>query len=427
MLMDVRESRIGNGVRVVTAFMPHVQSVSVGVWLGVGARHETDAQAGAAHFVEHLLFKGTARRSAREISMAIEGRGGYLDAFTQEENTCYYARAACDQFSTVLDVLSDMVLNPRLAAADVAREREVIVEEILMYRDQPAQVVQEMITAALWSGHPLGRPLAGTPETLAKLNRHAIVEFMKRRYRARGLVVAAAGQIEHAACVREVEKRLGVMRRGATLRWRGAADRAPREALAVQAKDIEQVQLAVGIRTFGRHDERRYALRLLNAMLGENMSSRLFQEVREKRGLAYAVQSTFQLFEESGGFFISAGLDRRRWPDALRLIFRELRRFRDTVPGPRELRRAKDYAIGQLRLGLESTTHQMMWIGDNILSYDRFITPEEVIAKTGEVTGDDIRTLARSLFRGRSLSVAMVAPALSDAERRALDQCRRVL
>lgn len=411
--MDVRQSRLGNGMRVVTASMPHVQSASVGLWIGAGSRHEADADAGISHFLEHLLFKGTLRRSAREISAAVEGRGGYLDAFTQEESTCYYARAACEHFDRTLDVLSDMVLNARLAARDVEKERGVIVEEILMYRDQPAHVVQEMASAALWQGHPLGRSIAGSPETLSALGERRIRAYKEQAYRPGNIVVAAAGRIEHEPCVRTVERLLGGLRAGPVPACRAGANRARQQAIALQDKDIEQSHLVMGFRLFGRRDRRRYALRMLNAVLGESMSSRLFQEVRERRGLAYAIQSSYQLFRESGALFISAGLDRDRWFQAVQLILAELGRLKRDAPGPREMKLAREYVIGQLKLGLESTTQQMMWLGENLLSYGRFLSPEEVIESITSVTAGDVRDLAREFFRPGAASVAMVSAGLS--------------
>jgi predicted Zn-dependent peptidase len=413
MLMDVRQSRLGNGIRVVTASMPHVESVSIGLWFGAGSRHEAAAEAGISHFLEHLLFKGTRRRSARQISVAIEGRGGYLDAFTQEESTCYYARVARDQFDRTVDVLADMVLNARLAGRDVEKERGVIVEEILMYRDQPAHVVQERLTAALWQGHALGRSIAGSPETLARLGQRKIRAYKERAYRPGDLVVAAAGRIDHAACVRAVEQRMAGWRAGRGLVCRADGDRAPQEAIALQTRDIEQTHLAMGFRLFGRSDRRRYALRVLNTVLGESMSSRLFQEVRERRGLAYAIQSTFQLFLESGALFVSAGLDRRRWPQAVGLILNELGRLKREAPNPREMKLAREYIIGQLKLGLESTTHQMMWMGENLLSYGRFVSPEEMIEEILSVTAADVRNIAREFFHSGAASVAMISPGLS--------------
>ncbi|MBN1557943.1 MAG: insulinase family protein, partial [Lentisphaerae bacterium] len=310
--MNVCQSTLENGIRIITAAMPHVESAALGVWVGVGSRCETRVQAGVSHFIEHLLFKGTGRRSARDISRVIEGRGGYLNAFTQEESTCYYARVAFDQFNRALDVLTDMIVDPRLDPADVDKERGVIIEEIMMYRDQPRHVVQEMLSRALWPGHPLGRAVIGTPESLAGMNRAQIRAFKERHYVPSRLVVAFAGRVEHNRCVDRVAEGLGRLKGTEPRRPRRVTHKVAQTRFDIQGKPIEQAHLAMGFRLFGRRDPRRYTLRILNAILGENMSSRLFQVVREKHGLAYSVHSCVHLFQETGVLEVSAGLDRRR-------------------------------------------------------------------------------------------------------------------
>lgn len=414
--MNVRESRLPNGVRVITAALPHVESATLGIWAGVGSRAEAPAEAGISHFIEHLLFKGTRRRSARQISQTIEGRGGYLNAFTGEEMTCYYARVAFDQMPRAMDVLGDMYLNARFDPADIAKERGVIIEEIMMYRDQPQHVVQEMLGQAMWVEHELGRPIIGSPETLGALTQREILAYRDRMYAPGRTVVALAGRVEHDACVALVERHLGGLgaRPGPAPRPVTARTRQRRAAYAT--RKIEQTHLALGVRLFGQRDERRYPLRVLNAVLGENMSSRLFQIIRERHGLAYAVHSGVQLFRDSGALVISAGLDRKRYRRALELAVAELIRLkREPVPA-RELNRAKDYVVGQMRLALESTTHQMMWVGENLLSHDRFIPPEDVIARINAVDAEQVRELARQVFDPARISTALVCPESDGAD-----------
>ena len=310
-----------------------------------------------------------------------------------------------------MDVLCDMYANPRLAPADIVKERGVIVEEIMMYRDQPHHRVQEMLTAALWKNHPLGRPITGESETLRAMGRRVIAEYKERRYVAGNTVFALAGKVDHDACRAMVERHVGKMAPRGGGGWQRVDERVAQDRWSAEARDIEQTHLAIGFRLFGRHDPRRYALRLLNAVLGENMSSRLFQVVRERHGLAYSIQSSCQLFEDSGALVVGAGLDRERTVRAVELIAGEMSRLRENPIGPRELRRAKDYVIGQLKLGLESSSHQMTWAGDNLLSYGEFLPPEDIIAAISAVTAQEVLDLARTAMRPSAVSVAIVAPA----------------
>jgi predicted Zn-dependent peptidase len=410
MFANVQLTTLPNGVRVISSALAHVQSVAMGIWLGAGSRHETKAQGGASHFLEHLLFKGTPKRSALAISQAVEGRGGYLNAFTQQESTCYYARAGFDRLEPSFDVLADMVLNAKCTEADVEKERQVILEEMLMYRDQPHHYVQELLEESVWPAHPIGRAIIGTEASVGGMTAADIRAYKAEKYVPSSMVVAFAGSVDHARCVDLVAAYFAAMPRGRkprAVRFDNAARQVHGKGLA---REIEQTHLALGIRLFGRHDEQRHVLRVLNTVLGENMSSRLFQVVREKHGLAYSINSGTQHFEDTGVLQISAGLDRRRSAKALDLVLREMDRLRISPVGAGELRRAKDYLVGQLRLGLESTSHQMMWIGDNILSYGRFIDPAETIAAIQQVTAHDIQVLAGACFLPERMSVALITP-----------------
>ncbi|HPG00004.1 MAG TPA: pitrilysin family protein [Kiritimatiellia bacterium] len=408
MKMNFRETKLPNGVRVATAHMPSVESVAMGVWVGVGGRYETRRQSGVSHFIEHLLFKGTTSRSARDISQAIEGRGGYFNAFTQEESTCYYARISAEHMWSVLDILSDMYLHPRFAVADINKERGVIIEEIMMYRDQPQHVVQETLGNLLWVDHPLGRPLIGTPENISRMTRDEILRFKRDRYMAGNTMVVLAGKVDHDECVRRVGERMGGVpgRKNPAFEKVGRSTR--QDDVSVVSKDIEQTHVAMGIRLFGRRDPRRYALKLMSVILGENMSSRLFQVVREKHGLAYSIHSSTQLLDETGILDVQAGVDCERIPKALEVILAEVNRLKEKPVGASELRRAKDYAIGQMRIGLESTTNQMMWVGEYLMSYGRFAQPAEVIRRVEAVTAEDIHGVARDVLHRRNTSFAMV-------------------
>ena len=424
MKLDLHATRLANGLRVATAAMPTLDSVALGIWVGAGGRHERAEQTGISHFIEHLLFKGTTTRSARAISQANEGRGGYLNAYTQEESTCYYAHIAAEHATEALDLLTDMFLHPRFAPADITKERGVIIEEIEMYRDQPQQHVQEMLNSILWPGHPLGRPLTGTPDTVRALTRSDFFAYKAARYAPAVTLVAFAGQVEHAPTVARIEKILGRMQARRPAAPRAVTARAPQDAVAVLGKEVEQAQLALGLRLFGRHDPRKYALKLLSTILGENMSSRLFQVVRERHGLAYSIHTSAELLHDTGMLEISAGVDADKLPRTLELITGELTRLRQQPVGPAELRRAKDYVIGQMRIGLEGATHQMTWAADNLLNFGRFIQPDEIIAKIGRVAAADLQKLAGEVLRGQRLSLALIAPAAGAAEEKLLRATR---
>ena len=403
-------TQLPSGVRVATAEMPHMESVSVGVWVGVGGRYEPARWSGIAHFIEHLLFKGTRRRSAKQISQTVEGIGGYLNAFTGEETTCYYAKASHRHLDTLLDVLTDMYRHPRFAVADIDKERGVIKEELLMYRDQPDHYVHELLTETLWPEQPLGRSLTGTAKTLDAMDRGALLDFKEKKYVAADTVVAVAGHCRHDDIVRRVEKMLMLPRTGRSPRFEPARETQRTPRLRFFTKNCEQSHLAIGIRGYSRHDARRYALKLLSVVLGENMSSRLFQVIRERHGLAYSVQSSTSYFADTGAFVVSAGLDTKRLQRALALILTEMRKISKQPPSLVELRRAKDYSIGQMRLGLESTANRMMWLGEHLLAYGSIQTPEEVEQRIMAVTAEDVQEAAAHLFRDNRLNVAVITP-----------------
>ena len=403
-------TRLANGLTVATARMPHMASVSLGLWVGAGGRYEPVELNGASHFIEHMLFKGTRRRSALAISQDIEGVGGYLNAFTGEESTCFYSKARHDRFDELFDVLSDMFLNSRFAPADIDKERGVIKEELAMYLDQPQHRVQELLNEMLWPDHPLGRPLTGTAETLEAMGRKQLLAFLRSHYVTSDLMIAAAGNLSHDQVVTAIVHVAARFPQGRRPEY-VAVKSVPRQpAVRLFTKDTEQTQLALGIRTASRHDARRFALRLLNTVLGENMSSRLFQVVREDRGLAYSIYSVLSFFDDVGVLNVSAGLDAGNVPQVLKLIVRELRRLRDELLTAAELRRARDYVIGQLDLSLEGTENQMMWLGEHYLGYGKISPAREIKQRLGAVKASEIRAVARDFFHPTRMSLALVSP-----------------
>ena len=405
-----RLTRLPNGLAVATAEMPHMASVAAGLWVGVGGRYETEQLSGAAHFIEHLLFKGTQKRTAKEISEAVEGVGGYLNAFTTEENTCFHARAHASRFGELLDVLVDMFLNSRFISADISKERDVIKEEIAMYRDQPAQSVHDLLHETLWPNHPLGRALTGTEKTLDLIRRSDLLEFFQANYAAPNTLVVVAGPLRHAEVLRAFKKFAGKFRAGKKPGFVPADGRQTAPVVRLHTKPTEQTQLALGLRACSRHDERRFALRILNAIVGESMSSRLFQILREDKGLAYSVYSSCAFMEDTGALTISAGLDHADLEKSLRIIARELRRLVEAPVSQADLRRARDFVIGQMELSLESTESQMNWLGESILAYGKIVTPAVAKARLSTVTAAALRGAAREFFVPERLNLALVSP-----------------
>jgi predicted Zn-dependent peptidase len=400
---------------VVTAEMPHMASVSLGIWVGVGGRYEPASLSGASHFIEHLLFKGTRRRSAKRISQDVEGIGGYLNAFTTEELTCFYSKARHDRFGELLEVLMDMFLNSTFDPVEINKERNVIKEELAMYLDQPQHHVLELLNETLWPDQPLGRSLTGTPETLDAMKRRQLMDFQRRNYVSQCTLVAAAGRLKHEQVVQAVApfaRRFPLGQKPEFIPVR-VKQTAPR--LRLFTKAAEQTQVALGIRTCSRHDERRFAVRLLNTILGENMSSRLFQALREDRGLVYSVCSSLSFYDDVGALVISAGLDTDNLRGALRLINQELSRLKNSLIGPAELRRARDYLIGQIDLSLESTENQMMWLAEQMLGYGKTVGPDEIKRRLLKVRPSDIRAVAREFLRPEGVSLALVTPLKRDA------------
>jgi predicted Zn-dependent peptidase len=400
-----------NGCRIASVDLPHMRSVSVGLWVAIGGRHESSASSGISHFIEHLLFKGTRQRSAKEITEQVEGVGGYINAFTTEDHTCYYAKAAAPHFDRLCDVLGDMYRHSVFAPPEIEKEREVIREEILMYRDTPAQHAQELLTQTMWPSHALGRPLTGTVETISAFKRAQLLAFQRQHYVGRTTIATVAGPLRHERVLEVLTPILRKLPAGRTPRFTRARSQAEGPArVSLVTQDTEQTHLAMGFHAFGRNDERRFALKLLSVILGENMSSRLFQKLREDRGYCYSIQTSTVTLQDAGAFSLYAGVDPKNLRRAVGLILRELETICRKKPGKEELRKAQDYTIGQTLMGLESTTNQMMWMGESLLGYRHVLDPGEIERRIIAVTADDVQRCAcYCLNRGR-LGVALVGP-----------------
>jgi predicted Zn-dependent peptidase len=403
-------SKLPTGLTVATAEMPHMTSVSVGLWVRVGSRHEPVELNGASHLIEHMLFKGTRRRSAREISQEVEGVGGYMNAFTSEEMTCVYARTCYEHFKEVLDVLMDMFLHSTFDARDIEKEREVIKEEMAMYLDEPQHRVQELLNATLWPEQPLGRPITGTNRSLDGLSKSILTSYLHKHYTSEAMLLVVAGNITHVQALKAVSRYARHFHKGPILPFIPATSSQKGPVIRLHRKRTEQTQIALGYRACSRHDSRRHAVRLLSTILGENMSSRLFQVVREDRGLAYSIYSSPSFFADTGDFVISAGLDTEKLSETLKLIMGQIRKIQDVPPGAAELRRAIDYVIGQMNLTLEGTENRMNWLGEQLLGYDRLFDIAHVKKRLSRVTAAEVSSAARDIFRPENLNLALVSP-----------------
>lgn len=403
-------TRLENGLTIATAEMPYMASVSLGIWAGVGGRFEDESVSGVSHFIEHLLFKGTKKRSAKEISQSVEGIGGYLNAYTSEENTCFYSKARYDRFEELLDVQTDMFLNSVFDPVEIGKEREVIKEELASFMDEPSQYVHELLNATMWPGQPLGRSITGTYKTLDKLGRPQFLEHLQKNYTAPAVIIAVAGRIKHADVLEAVQRCARKFTPGERPQFIPAFSVQKRPSVLLKTQKTEQTQIALGIKTCSRHDERRFALRVLNAVLGENMSSRLFQTVREDQGLAYSIYSATSFFDDVGDLVISAGVDLDKLEKTLKIILREMHRLTvDLVPAA-ELRRAHDYVTGQIDLNLENSENQMMWIGEHLLGYGKVLSPEWTKRRLSEVSAAQVRMAARDFFTPDRFNLALISP-----------------
>jgi predicted Zn-dependent peptidase len=398
-------------MRVVTEAMPDAHSVTVGFWVDAGSRDETPVEAGASHFLEHLLFKGTEERSAHSIAEDIEAVGGDMNAFTTKEYTAFYTRLIDEDLELGLDILSDIMWAPAFRPAEIDAERQVILEEINMHEDEPSDLVHELLHEALYPGHPLGREVLGERSTITAMTRDQIANYFGTRYKPPSIVVAAAGNLDHDRLVAGIERRCVTEPGTAPTRERPAL--APVSPLIVQHRTTEQAHIVVGMRSIDRHDDDRFALSVLNQILGGGMSSRLFQEIREKRGLVYSVFSYRAAYLESGLLAVYAGTAPGRAQEVLALIDDELDKLATGPITDRELAVAKGHIKGSLALSLEDSAGRMNRIGRGHLIHGEVLSYEEIVARTEAVTHDDLRRVADRIF-GNERVLAVVGPFSED-------------
>src|ERR1700723_338101 len=413
----VRRTVLPGGLRVVTEFLPAVRSVALGIWVGVGSRDEDERHAGATHYLEHLLFKGTRKRSALEISSLMDAGGGELNAFTAKEYTCYYARVLDADLPLAVDILSDMVTSSLITPKDVDAERNVVLEEIAMNEDDPSDTVHEAFTARLYGDTPPGRPILGTTDSINKITRDQIFEHYQARYTPEHLVVAAAGNLDHETVVQLVARAFGpVLDRAAEPappRLNGdhapGAERQAGVGTTLVSRGIEQANLVLGCEALARTDDRRFALGVLNAAFGGGMSSRLFQEVREKRGLAYSVYSFAAQHADTGMWGIYVGCLPAKADEVLAICAEEVTRLVEGGLTDAELARGKGQVRGSIVLGLEDPSSRMSRLGKSELVYPRLEPVDEVLAAIDGVTHDHVRAVAADILT-RPKALAVVGP-----------------
>ena len=397
-----------NGIRVITETVNHVQFMSLGFWVGVGSRYESEKQWGITHFIEHMLFKGTEKRTADQISGAVDAVGGQLNAFTSKENTCYYIKTLTEDFPLAVDVLSDMFLNSRFDNEEIAKEREVIIEEIKMYEDTPDDQVHDLMSANLWPDHPLGRAILGTEESIAMFDHDMLKDYMKQYYTGSNIVVSVVGNISHNQVVEAIREVLGGIPKGEVNQYR-IADRA-KPGVNCYYKEIAQSQICVAMPGVAKEDDRLFPLSILNTYLGGGMSSRLVKKIREEEGLAYSVYSYNGAYTDTGAFVISVGTRPENCQRVIDIILEELDDVRQNGITKDELDKSFSQLKGSLYMGLETVNSRMNKLGRSMLIYDRVITPEENVDDLSRVTLEDVKALAGDMFRKENLQITVLGP-----------------
>ncbi len=404
------KTALDNGIKIVDCYMPHMESVALGLWVSAGGRHERQDNSGVSHFIEHLLFKGTKNRSGQEIKEAIEGVGGALNAFTAEEVTCYFVKVVEKYFKLSLEVLSDMLVNPLFNQEDIEKERLVILEEIRMYLDLPMQHVHQLLYELLWPNQPLGRNLAGTPESMQAMKRDDIINYHQSLYHPARIVIAVAGPVKHDLIVKSVKDIFSKVQGRSLNNFPPVVEKQEKPNSNLFFKQTEQSHISLGFHSFSRTHPDQYGLALLHIILGANMSSRLFQEVREKRGLAYEIGSAVKRYQDTGLFAVHAGVDNRKVREAIKVILDEIKKVKVNLVSKTEFSRAKEFYIGQLKMALEDTLDHMFWLGEHEISLNKIIKLEEVVEKVRKVKIEDIKRIAQEIFTNNNLNLALIGP-----------------
>jgi len=404
---DIQREVLPNDLVVITERMPHVRSVSVGIWIRNGSRREPPELNGISHFIEHMVFKGTARRSAEEIARSVDSVGGMLDAFTAKEMICFNAKVLNEHLPIAFDVLSDLILRPRFAEEDIVKEKQVVVEEIKMDEGHPDYLVHEIFTQNFWRGHPLGKPILGTRKTVRGFTRDSLFACFRPWYAPNNAVITAAGHLEHARLMELVTREFGDLVAIAA----SNSDAAPRPQPRITTKakrELEQVHICLGVPSYPVAHERRFAAAVLNNILGGGMSSRLFQNIRERQGLAYAVFSELTPYRDAGLLSIYAGTALETAGRVVRSVIEEFRNLKQQPISEEDLRRAKDHLKGSLMLSLESTSSRMSNLAREEMYFGRFFTLDEILASIERVTREEVQQIAQELFLPEQIGITVL-------------------
>jgi predicted Zn-dependent peptidase len=408
-MSKIVQTTLSNGVRLLVEPVESVQSAAIGLWCRTGSSHELENEAGITHLIEHMLFKGTKKRTAKDIAEAIEGRGGALNAFTDKESTCYYCRVLADDVENGIDVLSDMMLNSLIDPKELKMEESVVLEEIKRGEDEPGDHVHEVHLSARWGKHPLGKPIIGTRESVSGFERKHLAEYMERRYRAGNVLLGIAGNVDPKKVRKWAEERLGGIPAG------GGLEKLERplgkKKNTYQAKEVEQVHFCIGSDGTSIYDGDLYVGAVMDAALGGSMSSRLFQEIREKRGLAYAVGSYSLSYTAGGAYTVYGGTARATWDEVQALVRKEFDKVMKKGLGAEELARTKRHICGNIVLALEGMSSRMMRMCKNELFHEREIPIEETMQKVNAVTNAQIVELARRVLDENAVSTTAIGPA----------------
>lgn len=404
-----KKTVLPNGVRIITEEIDYVRSVSVGLWVGAGSRDEREGYEGISHFIEHMLFKGTKNRTARELAESLESVGGQLNAFTTKEYTCFYAKVLDEDMDLANDVLSDMFFNSLFDEKEIEKEKKVVIEEIKMYEDSPDELIHDLFSEYVWNDHPLGKPILGTEESIHGLSREKIMDYLGHHYAPENLVIAVAGKIDHEDIIKKLAPIYGEFKRGGIRILEGTPK--GQTIHRYNTKDTEQMHLVMGVPGLGQDDEDIYPMHIINNVLGGGLSSRLFQEVREQRGLAYSVYSYHSTYVDSGMFAIYAGTTPDNTQEVVECILAELQKMKNEGITADELAKTVAQVKGSLYLGLESVSNRMSRLGKTELSYNRVISPEEMVEKLEKVTLEDVKRVMNRLWVKDKFSLVMMGPA----------------
>lgn len=398
-----------NRVRVVAESIPYAYSAVIGIWIKTGSRNEDDSNRGVSHFIEHLLFKGTATRTAKQIAEELENLGGTINAFTAKEYTCIYAKVLAKHLDLAIELLSDMFFNSLFAEEDIEKERNVVLEEIKMYEDTPDELIHDLFAANVWQKHPLGYPILGTVQSVNKIDREIILHYFKNNYIPQNVVIAVAGNVDCHQVFRKLEGIFGHWSPGPSS-IKGYTPPVPKPGEAYYEKDTEQVHLCLGTPSISHEDQRIYSMIILNSILGGGLSSRLFQGIREERGLVYSIYSYHCSYVDAGLFSIYAGTSRHNATQVVKLILQELNGIRKNGIGEDELDKAKEQIKGSIMLSMESVSNRMSRLGRSEICYNRIITSDEIIKGVSEVSLEQVQNLAQGLFQEHKFSLTAIGP-----------------